>query len=105
MDSTTQQRQSFAYVVDTAIQQSADVPAADLVAPKDSPEDDDKWLHVDPADVDAMLKRAAGARSAPAAGMNPELGDEHAKALQDLAAKVQEFVGGQGDLDGARFAE
>ncbi len=34
-----------------------------------------------------------------------ELGEEHGQALQDLAQKVERFVGGQGDIEGARFEE
>lgn len=32
-------------------------------------------------------------------------GDERGEALSELAKKVEDFVGGQGDIDGARFAE
>lgn len=32
-------------------------------------------------------------------------GDERGQALSDLARKVEDFVGGKGDMDGARFAE
>lgn len=79
----------------------------------DAPEDSDKWLEVDPDELDAMLMRSAGtakakeaAESAPGApGAPVELGDEHGKALQDLASKVEEFIAGQGDMQGARFAE
>lgn len=60
---------------------------------------------VDPAEIDAMLRKGAGHKPAAPADGKPELGEEDGKALQDLAAKVQEFIGGQGDLDGARFAE
>lgn len=31
--------------------------------------------------------------------------DERGQALSDLAKKVEHFVGGKGDLEGARFAE
>lgn len=34
-----------------------------------------------------------------------ELTEEDGKALGNLAKKVQEFVGAQGDLEGARFIE
>lgn len=39
------------------------------------------------------------------AAESAEFGDEHAKVLRDLANKVNSFVEGQGDLDGARFEE
>lgn len=32
-------------------------------------------------------------------------GDERGQALSDLAKKVESFVGGKGDMEGARFAE
>lgn len=34
-----------------------------------------------------------------------EPGEEHGRSLQDLAKKVESFVGGEGDLQGARFEE
>jgi len=32
-------------------------------------------------------------------------GDERGQALSDLAKKVESFVGGKGELEGATFAE
>ena len=32
-------------------------------------------------------------------------GDERGQALSDLAKKVESFVGGKGNVDGATFAE
>lgn len=61
-------------------------------------------MEVDPEQIDAMLMRSAGPRGAASTG-NPELGGDDGRALQELASKVQEFIGGQGDLQGARFAE
>ena len=56
-----------------------------------------------PNDLDGMLAGIGG----PASGKETkvEVGDEDGKALGDLAKKVQDFVGGQGDEQGARFAE
>lgn len=55
-----------------------------------------------------MMKRAAGGAGAGGgAGEDDkaELGEEHGRALKDLAGQLEAFVGGQGDLEGARFAE
>lgn len=94
--STTQQRPSFAYLVDSAV---TSIPADAL--PAASGEDSDKWLEVDPDELDAMMKRASGG----GVTGNVELGEEHGQALKNLAGQLEAFVGGQGDLDGARFAE
>jgi hypothetical protein len=86
------------------------VPAAELEAGPSYKEDSDSWLEVSPEDVDAMLAARTGRSSGQAAddtGIDPEVaeGDERGQALSDLAKKVESFVGGKGDVDGARFAE
>ncbi|BEI84682.1 hypothetical protein CcaverHIS002_0500830 [Cutaneotrichosporon cavernicola] len=96
-EDTTQQRPSFAYLVDKAI--DATKPE-DISPPAD--EDSEAWLEVDPAELDAMLNRAAG-RQAPSGDM--EIGEEHGRALKNLAGQLEAFVGGEGDLEGARFAD
>jgi hypothetical protein len=85
-------------------------------------DDSDSWLEVSPDELDGMLMRASGKGKQPSEAeadadgvaaeekstskkAKAELGDEHGVALQDLAKKVQDFVGGQGDMEGARFAE
>lgn len=73
-------------------------------------EDSDSWLEVSPDELDGMMMRASGrtandASEKAAQDQKVEIGDEHGLALQDLAKKVQEFVGGEGDVQGARFAE
>ncbi|WVQ76264.1 hypothetical protein IAR50_005929 [Cryptococcus sp. DSM 104548] len=102
------QRPSFAYLVDNAVSFSTLSPA-DLTASTDTPEDDDKWLEVSPDELDGMMLRASGQDGAnPAQGNGEErveLGEEHGQMLGDLAKKVQDFVGGQGDLQGARFLD
>lgn len=100
--STTQQRPSFAWRVDSAVEGSGDVE--ELKAGPNDPEDSDSWLEVDPEELDAMLVRMAGGGTA-RAGEKVEVTEEDGKALQELADKVQAFVGGQGDMEGARFAE
>lgn len=81
-------------------------------------EDPDDWLNVDAADFDAMLEKTAGGSKGKGKGTATDRmdvdasGDEEervAKAqaarLKDLAKQVEDFVEGEGDLEGARFAE
>ena len=75
-----------------------------LALSSDAPEDSDSWLEVSPDELDGMMQRASGAGGS-APGEKVELGDEHGQALGDLAKQVEEFVGGQGDVEGARFVE
>lgn len=82
-------------------------------------EDPEDWLNVDEADFDAMLEKTAG-QSAPtsskveSAAMDvdskPEtdedrLANEQAEKLKKMAKKVEEFLEGKGDIEGARFQE
>ncbi|WVF66182.1 hypothetical protein IAT40_000922 [Kwoniella sp. CBS 6097] len=104
---TASQRPSFAFLVDKALLSSSDISPESLTASSDDPEDSDKWLEVAPDELDNMLMRSMGrANQAQSDGKEAlEMGEEDGKALQDLATKVQEFVGGQGDMTGARFAD
>ena len=82
-------------------------------------EDIDDWLTIDAQEFDQGLETAlAGARGnekhsnamdvdLPSEGGSPEdmLASEQAKRLKDLATKVEIFVEGEGDLEGARFEE
>ena len=107
--STTSQRVSFAFLVDSAIESASSAPMSTIQTSQSSSEDSDSWLEVAPDELDGMMMRASG-RDAPAANGDAEqrpaeLGEKHGEALQDLAKKVEQFVGGQGDLEGARFEE
>ncbi|WWC66704.1 uncharacterized protein I206_100608 [Kwoniella pini CBS 10737] len=105
---TAAQRPSFAYLVDTAISSSSDDPAEALTVDKAYLEDSESWLEVSPDELDGMMMRASGrAGSSVIPGENEkiEIGEEHGQALQDLAKKVENFVGGQGDMTGARFED
>ncbi|WVO14827.1 hypothetical protein L204_102466 [Cryptococcus depauperatus] len=98
---------SFAYLVDTAISDCSPSEHELSVLP-DTPEDDNSWLEVDPHELDGMMMSASGQSVQEEAKYNnrkTETGEEHGKALGDLAKKVQEFVGGQGDIEGARFLD
>lgn len=74
-------------------------------------EDDESWLEVSPDDVDALLAERSGRGAQTTnddAGPTMEEmteGDERGQALSDLAKKVESFVGGKGELEGATFAE
>ena len=81
-------------------------------------EDPDDWLNVDADDFDAMLEKAAGGahkgkgkEKATTMDVDDTETDEdrlakaQAEKLRDLAKKVEEFVEGEGDVEGARFAE
>lgn len=58
-----------------------------------------------PDELDGMLMRSSGQAPRKQEQPKAELGDESGEALRDLAQKVQDFVGGEGDAQGARFEE
>jgi len=76
-------------------------------------EDDDSWLNINEADFDALLeKNAAGGKAAKEsmdvdkpAPSEDDLASVQAARLKDLANKVESFVEGEGDIEGARFEE
>jgi len=109
ISSTVAQRPSFAHQVDTAISSSSLLPPSSPETFTDLPEDDDSWLEVSPDELDGMMQRATGrsteGKETKVGSKKAELGEEHGKALGDLAKKVEAFVGGEGDLEGARFEE
>ncbi|EIW67973.1 hypothetical protein TREMEDRAFT_44967 [Tremella mesenterica DSM 1558] len=103
------QRPSFAYLVDQAIEAVAVIPLTDIEVSPATPEDSDSWLEVSPDELDAMMLRASGQAQRSTDDTQEakklELGEEHGRALRELAHKVESFVGGQGDIEGARFAD
>ncbi|KAG8975004.1 hypothetical protein FRB90_009668, partial [Tulasnella sp. 427] len=79
-----------------------------------TPEDSDEWLNVSPEDLDATLAEAGGEPGAGTLGMDIDGGREldedqkaemQAKKLGKLAKKVEAFVEGRGDLEGAVFED
>ena len=76
-------------------------------------------MNVDASDFDAMLEKTTGKDSGKgkakatdnAMDVDMEADEEdrvakvQAERLRDLAKKVEEFVEGEGDVEGARFAE
>ncbi|KAI0651586.1 SGT1-domain-containing protein [Trametes meyenii] len=106
-------RPSFATTVQTALSQYTD----DCVMTPGE-EDSDDWLNVDITDFDAMLEKSIGGdkgkgkQKASDAMDVDELEDAEeriAKAqaarLKTLAKQVEDFVEGEGDIGGARFAD
>lgn len=85
----------------------------------DDKEESDSWLHVDAKEFEEMLetthaKPKAPKNSDPNAMVvdsdgheSPEdrFASEQAKQLKDLASKVEDFIEGEGDLEGALFEE
>jgi hypothetical protein len=103
-------RQSFAQLVSAAISEASN----DSIVPCEAVEDSDDWLNIDARDFDEMLENTIGSSGKRKASINTtDLGDQNedkvakhqATRLQDLADKVKSFVGGEGDIEGARFTE
>ena len=106
-------RPSFATAAQAAISQYSD----DRVPPQQE-EDPDDWLNVDATDFDAMLEKTLRSdkgkgkeRASDAMDVDAQEDEEdriakiQADRLRDLARKVEDFVEGEGDIEGARFAE
>jgi hypothetical protein len=98
-------RPSFASQVDAAIANAADL------TPSQDPEDPDDWLTVNAEDLDRTLQESMN-HHAPRKNLDMDSEDEerdatHAQVakLKDLANKVDEFVAGKGDIEGAMFDE
>ncbi|KJA26048.1 hypothetical protein HYPSUDRAFT_36895 [Hypholoma sublateritium FD-334 SS-4] len=101
-------RQSFASQVDEAVSHSKGEPPV-----YDEAEDSDGWLNIDADEFEQMLE-ASRAKPRESGGVDdmdvdesPEdrLASEQAKKLKDLASKVENFIDGEGDLEGARFED
>jgi hypothetical protein len=105
-------RPSFSSQINTAISQVSTLP--------DVPdqEDSDEWLNIDAQDFDEMLEKATGSSKAetqrsidlmdieePKAEVEDRLASAQATKLKELAEKVEQFVEGDADIEGARFEE
>ena len=108
-------RPSFASQVDAAI-----ASVKELTEPLDRGEESDEWLSLNAEDFDQMLEdsRTKGKSKAPQNGnamdidkektaesAEDRLASEQAKRLKDLANKVEIFIEGEGDVEGAIFDE
>ena len=102
-------RPSFAYLVDSAIANAGDLtPSQDL-------DDPDDWLTVNAEDLDRVLQDNMS-HNAPHTSREMDV-DPHSETeghetthvqvakLKDLAKKVDAFVAGKGDVEGAMFEE
>ncbi|KAF8640995.1 hypothetical protein AX17_000640 [Amanita inopinata Kibby_2008] len=105
-------RQSFASQANSAISQVSELP---IVSDQ---EDNDQWLNVDVQDFDEMLKGTMGSgtnqirRDADAMDIDVQGTDQEermattqAAKLTELATKVEQFVEGEGDIEGAMFED
>lgn len=91
--------------MNTALSQASDVEFQDC-----EQEESEDWLNLDAQDFETMLQGTMGPTKPDASAMEVDsaedrVAEEQASKLQDLAKKVEEFVEGEGDLEGARFAE
>lgn len=73
-------------------------------------EEPDNWLDVDSGNLDNLLKNTVSGQSAGTDAMDvdqkeEQVAQEQASKLKSLAQKVEEFVEGEGDLEGALFKE
>ncbi|KAL0578022.1 hypothetical protein V5O48_003972 [Marasmius crinis-equi] len=103
-------RPSFTALVSSAISRA---PGTLLTSSQD--EDDDSWLNIDAESFEDALAKAQSKRPADPNAMDVDstneitaedrVASEQAARLRDLAAKVEEFVEGEGDLEGARFKD
>ncbi|TRM60141.1 SGT1 protein-domain-containing protein [Schizophyllum amplum] len=112
-------RQSFAEQVQAAL----DTAPANMSSNVDTFEDSDDWLNVNAESFDAMLEQRMGAstqrpkdpnamdvdgkegQSTQGRDAEDKLASDQASKLQDLASKVENFVEGEGDVEGARFED
>lgn len=79
-------------------------------------EDDESWLTVDAQDFEAKLEKTFGQANktsrddamdvdSPEISEEDRMANDQASRLKDLASKVEQFVEGEGDIEGARFEE
>jgi hypothetical protein len=72
-------------------------------------EDDDSWLNVDPEQLDQLLGSSVDAMDVDERDLglsdDDKMAQDQASKLHNLAQKVESFVEGEGDIEGARFEE
>ncbi|KAH9487088.1 Protein ecdysoneless-like protein [Psilocybe cubensis] len=102
-------RQSFASQVDEALQHK------NLPDRSNQNEDSDEWLNVDAQQFEEMLEEAHNKTKvkvpSDSSAMEVDgeesaedrLASQQAKQLKDLASKVEDFIEGEGDVEGALF--
>ncbi|KAJ7596676.1 SGT1 protein-domain-containing protein [Mycena floridula] len=102
-------RRSFASLVNSAIT-SAGEPSLSCQT-----EDSDSWLDIDAANFEETLEQSTarpGKSNDQAMDVDPpeetledQMASEQASRLRNLAEQVEQFVEGEGDLEGARFQD
>ncbi|KAJ7919076.1 SGT1 protein-domain-containing protein [Mycena leptocephala] len=99
-------RPSFASLVTAAISQTSDLPFTHVY------EDSDQWLNIDAKDFENMLETNMGSSKQQENAMEVDeesaedrLASDQASRLKSLATKVEAFVEGKGDLEGATFED
>ncbi|KEP55601.1 SGT1-ecdysoneless-like protein [Rhizoctonia solani 123E] len=94
-------RSSFAAQVEEAVKLSSEYPLS-----SSGEEDSTEWLQIDESAFDGMLKQKFGRKDAEQlVEEDEEYAQEQATRLQELAKKVEGFVEGKGELEGARFED
>jgi hypothetical protein len=110
--SSSASRPSFSSQVNLAISQISTLPYVP------DQEDGDEWLNIDAQDFDEILEKTMGSSKAeaqrqtnsmdvdePKAEAEDRLASAQAAKLKELATKVEQFVEGDADIEGARFEE
>ncbi|CAE7081730.1 unnamed protein product [Rhizoctonia solani] len=93
-------RHSFAARVEEAIKLSSE-----HLLSSTGEEDSAEWLQIDENTMDDMLKQKFGRKDTGKMDDEDRYTQEQATRLQELAKKVEGFVEGKGDLEGARFED
>ena len=97
---------------------NAAIAKADDLEPSQDVDDDDDWLTVSAENFDSILQEKMRLNDVPSTSRemdvdrspDSEKGEDgitktQVAKLRDLASKVDEFVAGEGDVDGAMFEE
>lgn len=98
-------RPSFASKMNAALKAAGDIDFSTCIEAEP-----DDWLDIDADNFDSLLRNMTHGQSTVVDAMNVDqkeerLAQEQASKLKSLAQKVEEFVEGEGDLDGALFEE
>ncbi|KAJ3750022.1 SGT1 protein-domain-containing protein [Lentinula detonsa] len=101
-------RLSFTTLVNSAISQVSD----NFQLP-DQDDDDDDWLNIDAENFEDLLQQTPGTGSTAKQSYPMDVDQKStervvstpASQLRDLASKVEEFIDGEGDVEGAKFAD
>ncbi|KAH7104302.1 SGT1-domain-containing protein [Auriculariales sp. MPI-PUGE-AT-0066] len=103
-------RPSFAAQVNAALQ---NINEGQFQAAQQQQEDDDSWMNVTEQDVDTLMDERAGAAQVQSSTQHTDTMqvdsddgghvEQTAERLQRLAKKVESFVEGKGDVEGALF--